>query len=211
MTRWVDRLVLSVVALGASSCAFDDGDPWARASFELSLGFEPGAARLDDEGRLVTPGDWAIALETPIAHVDSVTLTMAGEAGTLSFDPAEPPPGYSLCHNGHCHADDGRLVDYEDIELELATACPVPVGTELYWTALPDKCSVVVATASTSEPFTVRLETRKGKTKWYPEVGDRATYSPFTPSSFRSPSMPDEVPWTHQGPPTEEPGPEVPE
>ncbi len=129
MARWTELLVLAAVAGVASSCAFDDGDPWARASFELSLGFEPGDGRLDDEGRLLTPGDWAIALETPTARVDSITLTMAGAGGALSFDPAEPPPGYSLCHNGHCHADDGRLVDYEDIALELATASGAGAAT----------------------------------------------------------------------------------
>jgi len=38
----------------------------------------------------------------------------------VNFDPADPPEGYSLCHNGHCHADSGELVDYEDISAELA-------------------------------------------------------------------------------------------
>lgn len=122
MARWTELALAAAVAGSATACAFDAGDPWARASFELSVGFEPGAGRLDDAGRLVTPGDWAIALETPTAHVDSVVLSMAGTGGATSFDPADPPPGYSLCHNGHCHADDGRLVDYEDIALELATA-----------------------------------------------------------------------------------------
>ncbi|NPC86419.1 hypothetical protein HPC49_50565, partial [Pyxidicoccus fallax] len=32
---------------------------------------------------------------------------------------ANPPPRYSNCHSGHCHRDDGALVDYEDIQAEL--------------------------------------------------------------------------------------------
>ena len=36
------------------------------------------------------------------------------------FDPADPPPGYSLCHNGHTPTP--KLVDYEDIAAELAAA-----------------------------------------------------------------------------------------
>jgi hypothetical protein len=55
-------------------------------------------------------------LEVSVEAVEFI----AGETSALSFDPANPPPGYTLCHNGHCHAADGRLVDYADIAAELA-------------------------------------------------------------------------------------------
>ncbi len=41
--------------------------------------------------------------------LDDVSLTLQalallpGAEAALAFDPAAPPPGYSLCHNGHCH------------------------------------------------------------------------------------------------------------
>lgn len=46
------------------------------------------------------------------------SMTSAGPAA--AFDPARPPAGFTLCHNGHCHATDGRLVPYEQVPLELA-------------------------------------------------------------------------------------------
>ncbi|MNS53348.1 hypothetical protein D3C72_861010 [compost metagenome] len=56
-------------------------------------------------------------------HVSALLIDGTAEgaqaAGSATFDPANPPPGYSLCHGGHCHRDDGALVDYADI----------PVGT----------------------------------------------------------------------------------
>lgn len=100
-----------------AGCAFDDGEPWGRAQVTLQAAFDP-AGRLA-EGRLKTSNDYRIELTALRLRLDAVTLRMAG-AGALSFDPASPPPGYSLCHGGHCHADDGRLVAYEDIEAELA-------------------------------------------------------------------------------------------
>jgi hypothetical protein len=47
------------------------------------------------------------------------TQTGGGGGGGGTFDPANPPPGYSLCHGGHCHSDDGALVSYEDIQAQL--------------------------------------------------------------------------------------------
>lgn len=102
-------------------------------------------------------------------------------------------------------------VDRPFVVVELAAPCPVPLGTTLFWAAMPTKCSVVVEAAATDEPFTVTLRTQAGKTKYYPDLGDRVVYSPFKPSGIRGPKLPDEVPWTHAGPPSEAPGPEVPE
>ncbi len=103
-------------------------------------------------------------------------------------------------------------VDKPLVEIELAGPCPVPLGTELFWTTMRGgNCSVVVTATASAAPFTVVLTTRKGKTKYYPAVGDRAAYSPFKDGWFSSPPMPVEVPWTHQGPEAPLPTPEVPE
>lgn len=97
------------------------------------------------------------------------------------------------------------------LELTLAAPCPVPVGTELYWTEQRGKCSVVITEAGDTAPFAVTLETKKGKTKYYPRVGERAVYGPFKEGTFPLPKMPAGVPWTHVGPEAPMPSPEVPE
>ena len=107
----------------------------------------------------------------------------------------------------------GHVIDVAKpwVELELPGPCPVPIGTELWWTEQPSKCSAWVSEASTTAPFTVRLETNKGKTKWFPAVGSRAVYSSFSGGSIPPPKMPGSVPWTHAGAATPLPTPEVPE
>lgn len=108
--------------LGTTGCTFSDGEPYGLVS----------AATLDAryelrEDRDVGDGDWQklanemeIRLETARLSVEVVELIDAGgQLEALTFDPANPPAGYSLCHNGHCHSDSGDLVDYEDIQAEL--------------------------------------------------------------------------------------------
>jgi hypothetical protein len=107
------------VATLLPACALEPGDPWGLVQPTLEVGLSVPPGRLDDTGRLRTSDDYRVTVESVRLEVDALEL-VAGESGVLSFDPANPPPGYSLCHNGHCHADDGRLVDYADIEAELA-------------------------------------------------------------------------------------------
>ncbi|MEB3300203.1 MAG: hypothetical protein VKO21_12070, partial [Candidatus Sericytochromatia bacterium] len=71
---------------------------------------------LEDGGLSVRTGPLVLEGTTGTARTDA-----AGGAAT-SFDPAAPPAGFSLCHNGHCHAADGRLVPYDQVPLELARA-----------------------------------------------------------------------------------------
>ncbi len=110
------------IALLASSCAFSDGKPWGKLDVSLSTVHELPDKRLDEAGRLITAADYAIRVDTLSLKVDSIVLRLAGGDATFeAFDPANPPPGYSFCHNGHCHADSGELVEYEDIAAELAS------------------------------------------------------------------------------------------
>ncbi len=102
-----------------SGCALEPGDPWGLVLPELEVGLVLPAGRVDDAGRIRTSDDYRVTLDRVRIEVDTLEL-VAGERGVLSFDPASPPPGYTLCHNGHCHAEDGRLVDYADVEAELA-------------------------------------------------------------------------------------------
>lgn len=117
-----DRLLIicAIGALLSGGCAFTDGDPWGTAEWSVE-------ARLDEAGRtsaegLRTSDDFRVQLDTLSWSIVSAQLGYAAGGSVEGFDPADPPPGYSLCHNGHCHADSGELVDYEDIAAELAAA-----------------------------------------------------------------------------------------
>lgn len=109
--------LLFLVGTGISGCTFEDGKPWGEVVFELQSDFDR-----DDRGddRLRTSKDYDVVLTTLELDLTTIDLNIAGEEGVLSFDPANPPEGYSLCHNGHCHAADGSLVAYETISAELA-------------------------------------------------------------------------------------------
>ncbi len=108
--------LMAVAAL--AGCAFDDGNPWSEMSATLSVTFDD-ASRAGDEGEIRTSNDYLVDLERFSFTVSSVQLLRYGAAG-LTFDPASPPAGYSLCHNGHCHADDGSLVSYEEVVINEA-------------------------------------------------------------------------------------------
>ena len=110
---------LVALALALTGCALDDGDPWGQAQFELQADFDP-SSRLE-EGRIQTAKNYAVDLETIAVGFSALSLSMRADGSQIDFDPADPPAGFSLCHNGHCHSDAGELVDYEDIAAGLAT------------------------------------------------------------------------------------------
>lgn len=109
-------LIFIAAALLASGCAISDGEPWGWVDAEITA-----------EGALVESGEEpaaGVAIESVEAFANirlAETRTSSGGDGS-SFDPASPPPGYTLCHNGHCHAESGELVPYEDIREELANS-----------------------------------------------------------------------------------------
>lgn len=106
------------VLLGA--CALTAGDPWGTLELDLAVEAAAPPERIDDQGRIRTANDYRIALDHFAGEVSGIVVRMRSSGDTLSFDPANPPPGYGLCHAGHCHADDGALVPYEEIEAELS-------------------------------------------------------------------------------------------
>ena len=108
-------VALSLASLGCT----DPGLPWGILEVDVEASFDPSPERLDDQGRLITANNYRVTVDEVTLTFDAVTVAMAPE-GAAGFDPANPPEGYSLCHNGHCHNDSGALVDYEDIALELA-------------------------------------------------------------------------------------------
>lgn len=101
-----------------SACACDAGEPFATVSPRLEAGVAVPEGRDAGMGwqRLASSYELRFT-ELSITAGDAVLIDTAEAIG---FDPRMPPPGYSLCHNGHCHSDDGRLVSYEEIGAELA-------------------------------------------------------------------------------------------
>lgn len=121
MLRSASSLLLLVSLL--NGCAFGDGRAWGEVQPSLTVRFAPPAERLTAEGWLKTSSSFAIEIHELRVTVDGLTLEMsAGDTNTAVFDPANPPEGFSLCHNGHCHADSGGLVPYEEVVAQTGTA-----------------------------------------------------------------------------------------
>ncbi|MCB9655765.1 MAG: hypothetical protein H6729_16695 [Deltaproteobacteria bacterium] len=123
--RALSRLLpLSPLLLGSMlGCAIGDGDPWAAVRLSASAEFSPPPARTSAEGRLLTSGDFALEVDRLEIAFAAVTVELEqGTESTTAFDPANPPDGYTLCHNGHCHSESGALVSYEDIAAELGAS-----------------------------------------------------------------------------------------
>lgn len=108
--------ILSTLALLLVGCTFEPGEWFGTLQPSLASGYVARADRDAGDGWQKLSNDYQVkvtALEMTLGPV--ALLATAGE-GPTGFDPANPPPGYSLCHNGHCHAADGRLVSYQEIE-----------------------------------------------------------------------------------------------
>lgn len=103
-----------------ASCTLEDGLPWGRLEPAAEIGFQVDSARRRADGSIATATGFAVTLEQASVRPESLAFTIR-PPGTAeaAFDPADPPDGYSLCHNGHCHAEDGALVPYEQIALDL--------------------------------------------------------------------------------------------
>jgi hypothetical protein len=109
-----------VLMLLPSACALDEGRGFAtldQASLEAEFAPEP-ARVLED--RVLTDQGFTVAVERFTLELDSLELLSLSGDFSATFDPAQPPPGYTLCHSGHCHKDDGSLVSYADVAAELA-------------------------------------------------------------------------------------------
>jgi hypothetical protein len=104
-----------------AGCAWDAGEGFAVIEPSVRASYEP------EEDREVFPGFQQLASNYQV-RPSAAMITLQGieliprrvsAGGGGRFDPSNPPPGYSLCHGGHCHRDDGALIPYEEIEAEL--------------------------------------------------------------------------------------------
>lgn len=118
-----------LLALALTGCTFQPGTAFGRLdAFSADLSFEAGAARDLGDGVVLTDEGYAVALQALAVQVASIELQELQGAGGVTFDPANPPEGYGLCHGGHCHADDGSLVGYDEIIAELSGGSAEYVG-----------------------------------------------------------------------------------
>lgn len=126
-------LLAGCAGLLPASCAWDAGEPFATVSAHLEAHVDAPAGRVLDGGWQRLASSYEIVIDRLEVETGELALIDSG-GGALGFDPANPPPGYSLCHNGHCHADNGSLVSYEDIAAALGqgtgatTVMLLPVG-----------------------------------------------------------------------------------
>lgn len=122
--------VSAVLVWAASGCATEPGQPWGAAELSLTVQLDVPADRQLAGGGIRTAAGYALYLQEVALEVREVSLLVRPAGSTSSvFDPADPPARYSLCHNGHCHRDDGALIEYADIEAELLAASGVQAAT----------------------------------------------------------------------------------
>ncbi|MFP2958685.1 hypothetical protein ACLEPN_12745 [Myxococcus sp. 1LA] len=112
------RLLLPLLFL--SGCALEPGESFAVLDPTVRADYTPVDTRDVGNGFQRLASDFELRLDGAALGVEHIDLVGGGDtSGPTTFDPANPPPGYTNCHNGHCHRDDGALVDYEDIQAEL--------------------------------------------------------------------------------------------
>ncbi|MBM4346055.1 MAG: hypothetical protein FJ100_21990 [Deltaproteobacteria bacterium] len=118
------RSLLVWLALGLCwpACAWEPGKPWGLLTLAVQLRATVASDRLLADGRFRTASEYLWRYERFDIALDQAKVVVAADATKLSFDPAKPPAGYTLCHGGHCHATDGRLVDYAEVEAGLLGA-----------------------------------------------------------------------------------------
>ena len=113
--------VLCVLALTMQGCAWGEGTGFATLE-ETRITAQIEREEGSPTDQFTTDGGAVVQLESAELYLEDVLLEQENaDPDAAHFDPAHPPEGYSLCHAGHCHSDDGRLVPYEEIEQEQAT------------------------------------------------------------------------------------------
>lgn len=121
------RRVVPAVAMLSFACALGPGEPFAVVSPTLDARYLVPEDRVREDGFARLASDYEVRVDNASITLGHFEVTRrsegrasaGGSGGGGTFDPANPPPGYSLCHGGHCHRDDGALIPYDEIEAEL--------------------------------------------------------------------------------------------
>jgi hypothetical protein len=110
-------LFLCCLALGG--CAWEPGQGFAVVRATVRAAYETLPTRDAADGYQRLSSDYQVRVDSAELELSDIELLASTGGAGGSFDPANPPPGYSLCHGGHCHRDDGALIPYEQIAAEL--------------------------------------------------------------------------------------------
>jgi hypothetical protein len=113
--------LLVPLCLAGPACTLEPGGWFGSLSASLTAAYGLRPDRDAGDGWQRLSNDYQVKVTAARLELGDIRLLAAGEGSAMArFDPARPPAGYSLCHNGHCHRADGRLVPYAEIEAELA-------------------------------------------------------------------------------------------
>jgi hypothetical protein len=123
----VGPLLVAIATIGG--CTIGDGEGFGRLSARLTGAFDgldPARRRIQPDGWYRANNSFELQLATLTLAVREVALLgSAGGSGSpaqstddCAFDPANPPPGCTLCHGGHCHCG-SELKDYAELEAEV--------------------------------------------------------------------------------------------
>jgi hypothetical protein len=130
------RVYLVLPLLLSTGCALDAGEGFAVIQPSLRAAYTSPVSRDVGGGYQRLPSEFEVRVTTAKMHLERIALLgSAGHRAPVTFDPANPPPGYTICHNGHCDREDGSEASYEEVEAELAggggaasTVATLPVG-----------------------------------------------------------------------------------
>lgn len=118
-TASIPLALSTAISIFISACAWEAGQPFATVTPNLDARVYTPEGRDAGMGWQKLSSEYQVRFDRMELEAGEIVMIDIG-LGALGFDPANPPAGYSLCHNGHCHSGDGRLVSYEEIAAELA-------------------------------------------------------------------------------------------
>jgi hypothetical protein len=131
------RAFLLLSCLGLGACTWEPGQGFAVVEPTVRAAFEPLADRTTPDGYQQLASNYQVHVDGASLRLSGIELVAFAGGSGGGFNPANPPPGYSLCHGGHCHRDDGALIPYEQIAAEMgggggsSTVATLPVAGPL--------------------------------------------------------------------------------
>ncbi|WP_257458532.1 hypothetical protein [Archangium lipolyticum] len=131
------RSLFLLLGLALGGCAWEPGQGFAVVEPSMRVTYEPLSERATSDGYQRLSSDYQVRVDLAVMRMSGIELLASAGGGGGAFDPSNPPPGYSLCHGGHCHRDDGALIPYEQIAAEMGggggsrTVVTLPVAEPL--------------------------------------------------------------------------------